>query len=493
LAGRPAMAAAGPDPPGRRQGAGRARWPRCCALALLALMTATEAPGRPTTTFAMPSASTVRTPPRTERWQGGNQRGGRGPQRIKEYVEITHVGQELRGWVRNVNATKSGAAFVNVGRGRPVMLLPDDMAGPVEPGMAFPVYVKQIVADGHVLVSMQGPKKTVQSLEVGESVSGVVTNIADFGAIFLDVGADADGCLLAGQMDVFTRRRMNSGSLKLGDTLRAFVKDLRADGNFGLTMMRPSTPMGELKVGQEYFGTVVKVNPSVGAFVDIGSDTSGWIPEHELQDKKVQLGQQVTVWIQEVRKDRGVQLSLDKPRVSLESLKVGAKLQGTVTGFPPFGGAFVDVGAVRDGIVNKEEVADKRGERTDLPVSEVLQIGQKIEVWVKQRRGDWSMQLTMVMPKVSKRSLHIGKRMTGKIVKETPRGDFFLDIGYVNDVMLRKSDMVGLAPADMEYGKEIDVWIKAVHRDAAVDVTMEDIKADPDSRKWWATPRRGIV
>ncbi len=70
--------------------------------------------------------------------------------------------------------------------------------------------------------------------------------------------------------------------------------------------------------------------------------------------------------------DRSVDPASRRP---LTELKVGQELQGTVTKVELFG-AFVDVGAERDGLVH---ISNLRKERVNR-VEDVVSVGQKIQV-----------------------------------------------------------------------------------------------------------------
>mmetsp|Transcript_124576 Transcript_124576/g.346900 ORF Transcript_124576/g.346900 Transcript_124576/m.346900 type:complete len:495 (-) Transcript_124576:106-1590(-) len=449
------------------------------ALAIFSLVAVFGLPRRPAVAFFVPrtTGTSVAHNPAEQRVPGRGSGLKLTEPKVKEKVKVDHVGQKLRGWVKSVGTSESGAAFVNVGRGRPAMLLPDDMDGVVVPGQVLEVWVKQIAGDGHVLLTMHQPRKEVQSLRVGDFLHGKVTHVDEsFGGIFLDVGAQKDGLLLAGQMTTEFNATL-TGPIEAGFEMGAWVKDVREDDTFALTMFEPKRPLEEMAAGERLQGTVKKIPSFGGAFVDVGAEKYGWLPQHELAGGFLadapEPGQEVEVWVKEVSRESGLQLTLQQPRLSFHSLKVGFKLRGTVTGIPRFGGAFVDVGAVKDGLLHAADMEEGAG---------ALEVGQNIVVWVKQKRGDWSLQLTAKKPRVSWSDLRLGQQVRGKITHFNNFGGVFVDIGFVNDALLRQEEMSGELssgkPSEvMEIGQEMDLWIKALHRDAKIDLTMHEKQA----------------
>jgi len=415
----------------------------------------------------------------------------------KQRVEINNVGQYLSGRVLNVGTTASGAAFVDVGRGRPCMLLPEDWDGTVETGQVLHAWVKQINwEDGHVLLTMFKPRRDVHELEVGELLNGTVTHVDEkFGGIFLDVHAKRDGLLLGGQLTAEVNASLTE-PIKPGFQMNVWVKDVRDHRTFSLTTFAPRRPLEELSTGENLQGTVRKMPSFGGAFVDVGAEKDGWLPEHELSGGALleppEIGQKVEVWIKELSKEKGLQLTLEKPGKGIDRLRVGEALNGTVTGTSSFGGIFVDVGAVRDGLVH----ADCMGEGGDS-----VEIGQEVKVWVKQRKGDWSLQLTMVKPQVSYSQLRVGRRVRGRVTGVNQLGGAFFDIGFVNDALLRYEEMTPEVqqgpPAEvLVVGQEEELWIKAVNRDGKIDLTMRKPQAASRGVGWrgkQAPARRGIL
>jgi transcriptional accessory protein Tex/SPT6 len=122
---------------------------------------------------------------------------------------------------------------------------------------------------------------------------------------------------------------------------------------------------------------------------------------------------------------------------SIYTLQPGQKLTGKVKNIATFG-AFVDIGLPQDGLVHISELAKKKVEK----VSDVVSVGQEIEVWVKkvdQQRGRIS--LTMIKP-LSLRLKDIAEEaeLEGVVTRLESYG-VFVDIGSVRDGLVHISQI----------------------------------------------------
>jgi small subunit ribosomal protein S1 len=155
----------------------------------------------------------------------------------------------------------------------------------------------------------------------------------------------------------------------------------------------------DLQPGLKTEGKVVRLE-KFGAFVDIGADTDGLVHISEMGSGRVNKpsdvvseGQVVTVWIKEAdRKLKRISLSLQEPPdVDIRSLKPNTTLRGKVVRLENFG-AFVDIGAGRDGMIHVTEMG--RG-YVGSP-SEILSMGDEVQVRVLEvdpRRGRISLSM----------------------------------------------------------------------------------------------------
>lgn len=139
----------------------------------------------------------------------------------------------------------------------------------------------------------------------------------------------------------------------------------------------------DLKPKMQLKGTV-KSTQLYGAIVDVGLEHAGLIHISQLSrgrvnrvEDVVKAGDTVTVWVTEVEPDRGrIGLTLvEPPDVSWQDLKVDQVLAGKVTRLERYG-AFVDIGAERDGLLHVGEMASGYVEHP----SEIVQLGEEIDV-----------------------------------------------------------------------------------------------------------------
>lgn len=130
-------------------------------------------------------------------------------------------------------------------------------------------------------------------------------------------------------------------------------------------MRKPGTLMDELAAGQQVEGTVKRIT-DFGAFVDVGVGRDGMVHISELQlgsvekvSDVVQVGQQVTAWVQNVdfQKKRINLTMVDPDRKTVRDLVPGETVEGTVTRMLPYG-AFVDIGVEREAMLHVREMGE---------------------------------------------------------------------------------------------------------------------------------------
>merc|ERR1719331_2740016 len=119
--------------------------------------------------------------------------------------------------------------------------------------------------------------------------------------------------------------------------------------------------------GQMYPGTVIKVNED-GTFQVRWEDADGGPEDSPVKPKDMKY-----------------------PPIPLEKLEIGQKFTGTVRAVREFG-AFVDIGAVTDGLVHISRMAN---ERVNDP-NDYAEVDQEVDVWVSDIRDDGKVGLTMV-------------------------------------------------------------------------------------------------
>jgi predicted RNA-binding protein with RPS1 domain len=169
-----------------------------------------------------------------------------------------------------------------------------------------------------------------------------------------------------------------------------------------------STPVSldELKRKTKLSGTVKKLE-LYGAFIDIGMDVNALIHISKLGAGQVNRvsdvlheGEEVTVWVEKVDPERQqVMVTMVEPlAVDWGDLKVGQEYTGRVTRLENFG-AFVDIGAEREGLVHISELSHDYVKHPN----EVLKVGDEVRVQVlnfskRKRRIDLSIKALMEKP-----------------------------------------------------------------------------------------------
>jgi small subunit ribosomal protein S1 len=143
--------------------------------------------------------------------------------------------------------------------------------------------------------------------------------------------------------------------------------------------------LSDLKPKMHLKGVVSKIE-LFGAFVDVGVDIPGLIhiskiqrePLKRIQDV-LQEGQEIDVWVERVDPEAGrLELTLIKPvQLDWKDIKPGLRLTGDVVRLENFG-AFIDIGAVRPGLVHVSEMSAGYVSNP----SDIVKVGDQVEVVV---------------------------------------------------------------------------------------------------------------
>lgn len=244
-------------------------------------------------------------------------------------------------------------------------------------------------------------ENTITLTEVlpGQKLEGTVKKVTLSGAV-VDVGAPVDGLLHISDLGDKKVTR-TSDVLREGQEITTWVKRVDPDQKrLSLTLVEPAKyTWNNLQPGMEVQGKVVRLE-KFGAFVDIGADTDGLVHISEMSSRRVNKpsdvvseGDEITVWIKDVdRKSKRISLTMvEPPEVDIRSLKPDTVLTGRVVRLENFG-AFVDVGAGRDGMIHVTEMG--RG-YVGSP-SEIVSVGDEVQVRVLEvdpRRGRISLSM----------------------------------------------------------------------------------------------------
>jgi len=136
-----------------------------------------------------------------------------------------------------------------------------------------------------------------------------------------------------------------------------------------------------------------------GAFIDVDAESEGFVhlsrllPRSNRVEDVLTVGQELELWVHKVDpKAKRLELTMVRPiRLKWDQIKPSLRIFGSVTRLEKFG-AFVDIGAERDGLVHVSEMSD--GYVRD--PSEIAKVGDEVEVAVLEvDRGKKQVRLTM--------------------------------------------------------------------------------------------------
>ena len=205
-------------------------------------------------------------------------------------------------------------------------------------------------------------EETLQSIEVGDHVDGVITRVADFGA-FVDIGG-VEGLVHVSELS-HTYFDNPSDVVKVGDHLTVEVLNIEEDEDgqlrIGLSAKNAQDdPWEEVNehftVGETVRGDIVRLAP-FGAFVELMPGVEGLVHVSEISRTKhvstphefVSVGESVQVEVQDIdilRKRISLSMAAteDDPWKTIdERFQVGMEVQGVVENVQDFG-AFIDLG-----------------------------------------------------------------------------------------------------------------------------------------------------
>jgi transcriptional accessory protein Tex/SPT6 len=175
-------------------------------------------------------------------------------------------------------------------------------------------------------------------------------------------------------------------------------------------------------------------------------------------------------------------------------LSVGQEVSGTVKRATEFG-AFVDIGAGRDGLIHISEMAVGRVNK----VGDVLKEGQQITCWIKKLdRKRNRISLTLVSPETKTiKDLSEGDVVPGTVSKIMPYGAF-IDLGVGTDGLLHIREMSNgyvNKPEDVvQAGEKIEVRIIGVdRRRRRIDLSLKGLRDEPEAEIQDAQPEAVAV
>lgn len=165
-------------------------------------------------------------------------------------------------------------------------------------------------------------------------------------------------------------------------------------------------------------------------------------------------------------------------------LSVGQEITGTIKQVTEFG-AFVDIGAGRDGLVHISELSVGRVSN----VKDVVEEGQTVTVWIKRLNRERNrISLTMISPDTKTiRDLQEGEIVEGVVTRMVPYGAF-IDIGVGTDALLHVREMGNNyveKPEDVvEIDEKLEVRVMTLNRRRRhIDLSIKGLREEPEGEE----------
>jgi small subunit ribosomal protein S1 len=258
----------------------------------------------------------------------------------------------------------------------------------------------------------------LQSVKIGDKVTGAIKNITDFGA-FVDL-AGMDGLLHITDMS-WGRINHPSELLHIGQSMDVIILDVDREKervSLGLKQMSDN-PWEDIErkypIGHNVKGRVTKLLP-YGAFIEIERGVEGLVHVSELSWVKritrpsdvLEIGQEISavvlgISIEEQKISLGVRQLDSNPWDEIElRYPVGATITGPVRNLTAYG-AFVELEEGIDGMIHVSDMSWtrkinhpsevlKKNDEVEAIVLAIDKANQRVSLGIKQTEGDpWSL------------------------------------------------------------------------------------------------------
>jgi small subunit ribosomal protein S1 len=341
-----------------------------------------------------------------------------------------------------------------------------------------------------------GPASSAEGWEPGKKVVGIVEVISLHGQeVFLDLGGKANGYILKEEL------RDDEGNLtvKQGDRVEGVVEGTDFNGIRICRMVsQQSADIGRIRDAQAsglpVEGTVTGTNKG-GFDIRLGR-VKAFCPHSQIDlyrpaDPEALVGQVFRFKVTEIKSGGAVvsRAALLREERSQNAdavratIKVGARLQGTVRSIQKFG-VFVDLGGV-DGLVHMSELSWSRTE----DAHELVELGQTVEVEVteidtKRDRIGLSIKRATADPFVQTfEGISKGQVLQGVVARLTTFGAF-VTIAPGVDGMVHVSDMshkrIGHPREILNVGDNVEVKVKEIDLERRrVGLSLKAMSEDP--------------
>ncbi|MFL6542545.1 MAG: 30S ribosomal protein S1 [Chthoniobacterales bacterium] len=347
---------------------------------------------------------------------------------------------------------------------------------------------RNVVLSRRELIEQERSEKRQQFLEtvkIGNIVTGTVKNLTDFGA-FIDLGG-MDGLLHITDM-TWGRLGHPSELLKVGQQLEVIVLDINKEKervSLGLkqTQKNPWDQIEErFPAGQRVKGKVTNLVP-YGAFVELEEGVEGLIHVSELSWTKrimrpsdvLTQGQEVEAVVLGVNKEEqkislGLRQLEANPWDEIEKrFTIGSTVKGTIRNMTAYG-AFVELEDGIDGMIHVSDLSwtrkinhpsevFKKGDEVEAQVIDIDKTNQRISLGMKQLSEDpW---------KNIDQKYKIGDLVKGKVTKLASFGAFVQlqdDIDGLVHISQLSEDHVAKVKDVLKVGQEVEARVIKVDK-----------------------------
>lgn len=211
------------------------------------------------------------------------------------------------------------------------------------------------------------------------------------------------------------------------------------------------TTLSEIKPKMKLAGTVKRLE-LYGAFIDVGVDVNALVHISKLGKERVnrvsdvlKVDDEVTVWVEKVNPDaQQIMVTMIEPlAVEWSDLKDGQVYTGRINRLENFG-AFIDIGAEREGLVHISELSHGYVKHP----SEVHSVGDEVQVQVlgfskRKRRIDLSIKALLDEPETAVPGQYSGGKGRGRGRKQESYDDYEIeedeDLPTAMEIALRRA------------------------------------------------------
>ncbi len=365
----------------------------------------------------------------------------------------------------------------------------------------------------------------IKTFSRGDIVEGTVVDVRD-GLLIVDIGFKSEGIVAGKELK---SELVDWRELEVGDKVMVYVvKPEDDEGQLVLSIRRTQQATAWLnlvkaKEENKIVETVVVESNNGGLIVEISKDIRGFIPTSQLDASRVysggvrQVGKDISSKVQkrlsgligEKISTRIIELDREKNRIilsekmvtqardleqrekTLNKVKEGDTLEGTVSGITPFG-VFINAEGL-EGLVHLSELSwDKVedignfysvGEKVKVMVIGVSDGGKRVAYSIKRLQKDpWSEAIA---------KYKVGDIVKGEVQKVVPYGAFVrIDKGLNGLIHISElSDKLVKDPADIvKEGDEVKVKILSIssterHLGLSLKATSKDDKVSKPRKK----------